>query len=36
MEIIIIVYAVSMTALLTIMALCATLVIWTFIKKEGN
>ncbi len=29
-------YTVAMTVLFTILALCATLVIWTYLKKEEN
>jgi hypothetical protein len=36
MELILIIYSITMTALFTLLALCASLVIWSYIKKEGK
>jgi len=36
MELILIIYSITMTALFTLLALFTSLVIWTYLKKEDN
>lgn len=36
MELILIIYSITITALFTLLALFTSLVIWSYIKKEGN
>ena len=36
MELVLIIYSITMTALFTLLALFTSLVIWTYLKKEDN